>query len=87
MTDEQLKTYFPSYGDRLAILGFCRQKASNRNDPNHRKSKLFERLKSKLSQKCKCDDSATTSKQQTTKNAQKTMRKVELGWMNYDTEN
>lgn len=87
MTDEQLKTYFPSYGDRLAILGFCRQKASNRNDPNHRKSKLFERLKSKLSQKRKCDDSATTSKQQTTKNAQKTMRKVELGWMNYDTEN
>lgn len=87
MTDEQLKTYFPSYGDRLAILGFCRQKASNRNDPNKRKSKLFERLKSKISKKSKYDDSATTSQQHTAKNAQKTMRKVELGWMNYDTEN
>ncbi len=26
MTDEQLKTYFPSYGDRLAILGFADRK-------------------------------------------------------------
>lgn len=86
MTDEQLKTYFPSYGDRLAILGFCRQKASYRNDPNNRKLKLFERLKSKLSKKCKCDDSVTTSQQHKIKNAQKTMRKVELGWMHYDAE-
>ncbi|RXN14481.1 hypothetical protein ROHU_009103 [Labeo rohita] len=84
MTDEQLKTYFSSYGDRLAILAFCRRKASC---PNNRKSKLFERLKSKLSKKRKCDDSVTTSQEPKTRNAHKTMRKVELGWMNYDAEN
>ena len=36
MTDEQLKTYLPSYGDRLAVLGFCRQ---SENSHNTRKSK------------------------------------------------
>lgn len=83
MTDEQLKKYFPSYGDRLAILAFCRRKT---NDPSNRKSKLFERLKSKLSQKRKCDDDSSVSQEGVTKNAQKNMRKIELGWMNYDPD-
>ncbi|KAJ3600944.1 hypothetical protein NHX12_031917 [Muraenolepis orangiensis] len=46
MTDEDLKTYFPSYGDRLAVLGFCRRKENIHK--NTRKSQLFERLKTKL---------------------------------------
>ncbi|KAJ3600949.1 hypothetical protein NHX12_031922 [Muraenolepis orangiensis] len=46
MTDEDLKTYFPSYGDRLAVLGFCRRKENVHK--NTRKSQLFERLKTKL---------------------------------------
>ncbi|MED6292334.1 hypothetical protein CHARACLAT_032771 [Characodon lateralis] len=40
MTDEQLKDYLPSYGDRLAFLGYCRRRE---NDPAGRKSKLFDR--------------------------------------------
>lgn len=23
MTDDQMRSYFPSYGDRLAVMGFC----------------------------------------------------------------
>ncbi|KAG5264083.1 hypothetical protein AALO_G00271930 [Alosa alosa] len=42
MTDAQLTTYLPSYGDRLAVLGYCRRKG---NCPVARQSKLFERLK------------------------------------------
>ncbi|MED6240559.1 hypothetical protein ATANTOWER_023235 [Ataeniobius toweri] len=46
MTDEELKSYLPSYGDRLALLGYCKRRENG--TPNSRKSKLFERLKSKL---------------------------------------
>lgn len=83
MTDEQLKTYLPSYGDRLAVVGFCRRKDNN---PKSRRTKLFDRLKSKL-QKVQNDDhakSTTSQEAPKTKNAQKTIRKIELGWLLFD---
>ncbi|KAI9541909.1 hypothetical protein NQZ68_026372 [Dissostichus eleginoides] len=46
MTDDQLREYLPSYGDRLAVFGYCRRKEK---EPTSRKSKLFERLRGKLS--------------------------------------
>lgn len=78
-----MRSYFPSYGDRLAVMGFCRRQE---REPAYRKSKLFERLKSKLNKRQKTNNSETESLNQTTrtKASQRTVRKVEIGWMNYD---
>ncbi|XP_054604749.2 uncharacterized protein [Nothobranchius furzeri] len=91
MTDEQLKSYLPSYGDRLALLGYCRRKENGY--PNWRKTKLFERLKSKLHKRRRTadeDGSSTEQEEQSAtpvkKNALKSKRKIELGWMIYDEE-
>nr|XP_054588707.1 uncharacterized protein LOC129153501 [Nothobranchius furzeri] len=91
MTDEQLKSYLPSYGDRLALLGYCRRKENG--NPNWRKTKLFERLKSKLRKRRRTadeDGSSTEQEEQSAtpvkKNALKSKRKIELGWMIYDEE-
>jgi len=81
MTDDQMRSYFPSYGDRLAVLGFCRRKET---EPTCRKSKLFERLKSKLSKRQKIDNSQTENHATRTNISQRTERKVEIGWMHYD---
>lgn len=81
MTDEELKTYLPSYGDRLAVFGFC-----------SRKSALFERLKSKLSKRKLSEEDGSSTRQeehsQTThkRNALKRNRKIEIGWMHYDED-
>ncbi|XP_032446109.1 uncharacterized protein LOC116737195 [Xiphophorus hellerii] len=90
MTDEELKNYLPSYGDRIALSGYCKRKENG--PPSSRKSKLFERLKSKLGKRktahedgCgmeKEEQSETTVK----KNALKTKRKIEIGWLLYDEE-
>ncbi|XP_035988972.1 uncharacterized protein LOC110368217 isoform X1 [Fundulus heteroclitus] len=79
MTDEQLKVYLPSYGDRLALLGYCRRRE---NDPAGRKSKLLDRLRAKISRN-KSKDHREVAENETVKNAQKNVRKVELGWLNF----
>ncbi len=81
MTDDQMRSYFPSYGDRLAVMGFCRRQES---EPPCRKSKLFERLKSKMSKRQKTDNSQTETQTTRKNNSQRTVRKVEIGWMHYD---
>lgn len=58
MTDEELKTYLPSYGDRLAVFGFCRRRASIR------KSTLFGRLKTKLSKRKSSDEDGGSTRQE-----------------------
>ncbi|XP_048040617.1 uncharacterized protein LOC125264845 [Megalobrama amblycephala] len=75
MTDDQLKEYLPSYGDRLAIRGYCRRKEQ---DPSGRKSKLFDRLRTRLARN-KGDTDNVCEK----KNGQKSMRKIEMGWMHF----
>ena len=82
MTDQQLKPYLPSYGDRLAVVSFCRRCEGG----SGRKARLFDRLRSKLQRRTERGDEEETSSGQNSasKNALKTMRKVELGWMNFD---
>ena len=79
MTDEQLKEYLPSYGDRLAVLGFCKRKENNSVS---RKSKLFERLRAKISRN-RSSGPEDQSDQEAPRNAQKNVRKVELGWLHF----
>ncbi|XP_047230699.1 uncharacterized protein LOC124873782 isoform X2 [Girardinichthys multiradiatus] len=78
MTDEQLKEYLPSYGDRLALLGYCRRRE---NDPAGRKSKRFDQLRAKISRN-KGNDQKQVSENVSIRNAQKSIQKVEIGWLN-----
>ncbi|MEQ2316911.1 hypothetical protein AMECASPLE_037275, partial [Ameca splendens] len=90
MTDEELKSYLPSYGDRIALLGYCKRKETG--PPNSRKSKLFERLKSKLGKrKTAHQDGCGLEKEEQSetnvnKNALKSKRKIEIGWLLYDED-
>lgn len=77
MTDDQLKEYLPSYGDRLAICGYCSRKEQ---DPSGRKSKFFERLRTRLA-RSKGDTANVCDRR--SKNALKSMRKIEIGWMHF----
>ncbi|CAM4735478.1 unnamed protein product [Leuciscus chuanchicus] len=77
MTDDQLKEYLPSYGDRLAIHGYCRRKEQ---DPRGRKSKLFDRLRTRLTRSRGDTDNVYEKR---SKNAQKSMRNIEMGWMHF----
>ncbi len=52
--------------------------------PPCRKSKLFERLKSKLSKDKKLSIHKLKPKQLEKNYSQRTVRKVEIGWMHYD---
>ncbi|XDV50949.1 hypothetical protein PO909_019913 [Leuciscus waleckii] len=78
MTDDRLKEYLPSYGDRLAIHGYCRRKEQ---DPRGRKSKLFNRLRTSLARSR--GDTDNVCEKRRSKNAQKSMRNIEMGWMHF----
>nr|XP_020470522.1 uncharacterized protein LOC109968535 [Monopterus albus] len=81
MTDDQLSHYLPSYGDRLAVFGYCRRKDK---DPSTRKSKLFERCLSMVfRQKGDREHVLEREHQTSLRNAQKNQRKIELGWMHF----
>ncbi|XDV52285.1 hypothetical protein PO909_021029 [Leuciscus waleckii] len=78
MTDDQMRSYFPSYGDRLVVLGFCRRQET---EPTCRST-----CKSKLSKRPKTNNSQTENQTTRTNISQRerTARKVEIGWMHYD---
>ncbi|XP_073683553.1 uncharacterized protein [Garra rufa] len=78
MTDDQLKEYLPSYGDRLAVHGYCRRKEQ---DPGGRKARLFDRLRTRLARSK--GDTDNVCEKRMSKNAQKSMRKIEMGWMHF----
>lgn len=87
MTDQDLKTYLPLYGDRLAVFAFCSRKDNSHN--NTCKSKLYEPFKNKLSKRKPYDSGSNTNQGEhfqpsQNKNATKMMRKIEVGWMHYD---
>ncbi|XP_033831305.1 uncharacterized protein LOC129456644 [Periophthalmus magnuspinnatus] len=77
MSDEELKDYLPSYGDRIAVFGHCR-----RQEEPSRKSKLFERLKLKFS-KNQNGKVGVQKEHGKTSIRRKSDRKVELGWLNF----
>ncbi|MEQ2255672.1 hypothetical protein ILYODFUR_016364 [Ilyodon furcidens] len=78
MTDEKLKEYLPSYGDRVAVFGYCRRREP---EPSGRKSKLFERLRGKLTYQNQKD--IVENKEHPNSNAKKSERKIELGWLHF----
>ena len=86
MSDEEIKQYIPSYGDRVAVLSYCRQ---HNNNPD--KEALLERLRSKIgSTKKKRRELNERSESQQREmsregnsSAVKKTRKIEIGWLNF----
>ncbi|KAA0723155.1 hypothetical protein E1301_Tti005274 [Triplophysa tibetana] len=84
MSERELAKYIPCYGDRVAVVAFCRKtqdSISNRD----RKSNLFERLRKRV-----CTTSTKEEHRQHiskryagNSNAKKKSKRVELGWMNF----
>lgn len=75
LSEEGLKTFLPRFGDRVALLNFCKRQNSGT------KKSLIEKLKAKINtitdrgQKQKCDGGPRKRKQ---------TRKIELGWVCLD---
>jgi hypothetical protein len=82
MTDEQLEMYLPRFGDRIATVNYCRRTL---RQPEKRKQSVLERLRKKLRHRSSPPDSPDESLPSTSSlNAQKSTRKIELGWKNYN---
>ena len=85
MSDHDLEKYIPQFGDRVALVAFCR-----RNPPGDKKAidrnHLLEKVRSKIANpfKKRKDRDDTTEKPTGNDFAKKKDRRLELGWMNYD---
>ena len=85
MSEEDLAKYIPHYGDRLATVAFWRN--SHQLDTGAaRRSHLLNRVRAKSS----AMDSrgvkrmGTSEKMQGNKNAKRPLKRVEIGWMNFN---
>ncbi|XP_035985847.1 uncharacterized protein LOC110368198 isoform X1 [Fundulus heteroclitus] len=85
MSDEDLATYIPHYGDRLAAVAFCRMNHRQESAESNRKELL-----EKIREKCCAPGSKAVKRMHTferlrgNKNEKKTAKRVELGWMNFN---
>lgn len=48
MSDHDLVKYIPRYGDRVAVVAFCRKHQSSDGDKMDRKHNLLEKVRSRL---------------------------------------
>ncbi|KAF5903560.1 uncharacterized protein DAT39_006712 [Clarias magur] len=92
MNDEQLANYLKCYGDRIAVLAFCRQTRSNYNNESPlqgvRNKMKVRKLRSKADQKLFIKSSVSSSHgsllaRPKNTNAEKTARKIEIGWLHF----
>lgn len=86
MSDDEMKEYIPSYGDRVAVLSYCRQ-----HNHNPDKEAVLERLRSKIGSTRKkkrelnegCDSRQREMSREGNASAMKKTRKIEIGWLNF----
>lgn len=84
MTDAQLARYIPTYGDRLAVVSFCNQQRHTSN-----RETLLERIKGKIEDRkmskkdCHMPSESHGLSRKRNKNAEKQVRKIEIGWLHY----
>lgn len=74
MSEEQLTLFFPKYGDRVAVLNFCKRKMASK------KTSLIEKLKFKLGGKNPKKDNISI-KTNSSKKSLKNTRVIEIGWL------
>ncbi|MED6259319.1 hypothetical protein ATANTOWER_020816 [Ataeniobius toweri] len=90
MTDEERAKYIPSYGDRLAVVTFCRQREANFN-----KEGVLNRVRQKIEarrtkrktppgerQQTSVESSGLMARHKNT-NAVKSNRRIEVGWLHF----
>ncbi|XP_038159039.1 uncharacterized protein LOC119795229 isoform X1 [Cyprinodon tularosa] len=81
MSDGDLAEYIPKSGDRIAVVAFCRRSSTTSNS---RRDHILTRLRRRLSA-----PGVKPSKNSTwigNKNAEKRERRIELGWMDFDSK-
>ncbi|XP_053569293.1 uncharacterized protein LOC128659738 [Bombina bombina] len=88
MSDNELAKYIPKSVDRIATVSFCRRsnKSSNTNaSSNSRRDHILKRLRHRLALMEK-----TSKKKSSTwignRSAEKTERRLEISWMDFDME-
>lgn len=86
MNNEQLGHYLPLEGDRIAVKTFCKH-LSKDSKIEDRKTSLLNSLRRKLMMKEAGEEEIPLKKSHLSgnKNAKKFTRKIELGWINFDT--
>ena len=81
MTEDELREYIPTYGDRVAALTFAR--TCTGKEENLRKETVLESLRKKLD--CKRGKKCHKNLLGNT-NAKREMRRIELGWLDFDNK-
>ena len=93
MTCEQLKQYLPAYGDIFAVQSYCRSRDGSMETSHGRTSPLLDRLRKKMAERKRkglvhtSSDALASVKVQKligNSNALRDLRRVELGWLDYD---
>ncbi|XP_078018467.1 uncharacterized protein LOC144458790 [Epinephelus lanceolatus] len=85
MGESDLAQYLPSYGDRVAVVAFCQKR-----DKDSRKEAIINRIKGRfLGGSREAAPSTSTGTRGTpwqgNKNGEKKQRRLELGWVDYDS--
>ncbi|KAJ8048757.1 hypothetical protein HOLleu_01203 [Holothuria leucospilota] len=88
MDDDEMKKYIPAFGDRLAVVAYCKKKQGQRVSHS-----VLDKLKKKLNRKRGArvnSDSyvnASTTKSSKTEDRQTIeYKRIELGWKHFDSE-
>ncbi|TKS66013.1 hypothetical protein D9C73_000069 [Collichthys lucidus] len=85
MTDSDLAKYIPKVGDRVSTVAFCRQAALSQESPS-RKESILSRLRQRLSGGEGMPPKKRSSKLEGNTNAKRKVRRLEVGWMDYDED-
>ncbi|XP_035772312.1 uncharacterized protein LOC118456031 [Neolamprologus brichardi] len=92
MTDSDLAKYIPKVGDRVSTVAFCRQLKKclrihllTRTSPS-RKESILSRLQQRLTGAEGMPSKKRLSQWAENTNAKRTVRRIEVGWMDFDEE-
>ncbi|XP_028291816.1 uncharacterized protein LOC114454992 [Gouania willdenowi] len=85
MTDSDLAKYIPKVGDRVSTVAFCRQAALSQKSPS-RKESILSKLRQRLSGADGMPPKKKLSQWAGNTNAKRKLRRIEVGWMDFDEE-
>ncbi|KAJ8307616.1 hypothetical protein KUTeg_014832 [Tegillarca granosa] len=95
MSDDDLSGFVPLYGDRLAVMNFCKDREDQSTKRKHKSKKsLMDKIRARVnamkgntssSGEDDADESSLSKKLKGNKNAEKKKRKVELSCYHHDS--
>ena len=86
MSEETLKSYLPAYGDRVTAIAFSQSKAKDERDRPGNYLNALDELRSKWQRSRSTVQGFGKGFKVGNVYAKRTTRRVELGWMDYNTE-